>query len=88
VLSVEYRKKGKEKVIALKEKIKDLDLHSSFIDMCNLIIAWAEEPQIKDPRLAEQAIHFITKSDEFRKRNIDDYIPGLLDELRSYKNEQ
>ena len=40
------------------------------------------EPQKINTKLCDDAIYFIEQSDIFRNRNIEDYIPGLLDELK------
>ena len=61
-----------------------MNLHFSFLNVIDTIESWCTETQIDNKDLINQAVHFITSSDEFRKRNIDDYIPGLLDELKSY----
>jgi sulfatase maturation enzyme AslB (radical SAM superfamily) len=84
VLSVEFRKKSIEKLKKVKERIKLLDLHPSFLQSCDLIESWANEPQFDNKNLVEEAIKFITETDRFRNHNIDDFIPGILDELKSY----
>lgn len=86
LLSIEYRKRGIKKIQKVRERIKNLDftLHPTLLQTCDLIESWCKEPQIFDEKLVREAIDFIMKSDQFRNHNIDDYLPGLLDELKSY----
>jgi len=82
LLSVEYRQQGIERMVKLKERVKDVELLASIPNAIDLMIDWMNEPQKIDTKLCNDAIHFIEQSDIFRNRNIEDYIPGLLNELK------
>jgi MoaA/NifB/PqqE/SkfB family radical SAM enzyme len=86
-LTLEYRKQGLEKLSKLRKKVESIHRHTispTVTSSLDYLFGMLNEPQIMDPSLVLTAIYFIEQSDKFRNRNIDDYIPGLLAELKSY----
>lgn len=84
LLPLEYRQQGLEKMYKLKERIinEGNNLSPSCINSVNLMIDWMNEPQIINPKECTNAVHFIEQSDIFRKRSIENYIPGLVQVLK------
>jgi hypothetical protein len=82
-LSESYRQIGIEKVNRLLAKIEkdNEDIQQSTIDCIKLIGSILSEPCSNDINEIKSAQTFIKGSDDFRKRNIKDYIPELVDEL-------
>jgi hypothetical protein len=89
ILSELYRLQGLTKLNKVEEKIQnqltDLDkqhnIFSRWKDQFDVLKNWLTEPQEVYPSLLNQFLYFIEHSDQFRKRNIADYLPYLIDEL-------
>jgi sulfatase maturation enzyme AslB (radical SAM superfamily) len=89
-LSIAYRNIGIEKINRLLNKIQvDVDngiiVERGLIESIQLMGAWLAEPQSDDTDNINTLIKFIKVSDEFRNRNINDYIPELMTELEQMK---
>jgi len=82
-LSIPYRKIGIDKAQRLLTKIEkdNLIIQQSIIDCTKQMAVWLAEPWSGDIEQLKETHRFIKASDEFRKRNIRDYIPELADEL-------
>jgi len=85
LLSSEFRRESLTKLTSVKERLKRLNLHPSLLEACNTFEAWANEPTKDNKDLIDTAIKFISRSDEFRKRNIEDFIPEVWEELQKLK---
>ena len=88
LLSPEYRELGIEKGQILLDKIELYKtkhpgeiVNQGFIDSIKLVMSWLKEPQVINSVYLSQCKHLITESDQFRNRNIKDYIPDLYEEL-------
>lgn len=81
LLSVEFRRSCLDKLEQVRDRISKLNLHPSLLESCNTFEAWANEPTNEDKGLIDNAIQFIQRSDDFRKRNIKDFIPEVWEEL-------
>lgn len=81
LLSSEFRKKALDKLDVVRNKIEKLSLHPSLVASCNTFEAWANEATKEDKDLISSAIRFIRSSDEFRKRDLTQYIPEVMEEL-------
>jgi hypothetical protein len=89
-LSTAYREKGIKKVNNLLKKIQtDIDnglkVNQGIIGSIKLLGVWLEEPCSMDNDNITTLINFINTSDKFRNRNINDYIPELMEELQYLK---
>lgn len=84
-LSESYRQIGIEKVKHLLVKIEkdNLNIHQSTIDCIKLVASLLSEPWSGDIDEIKEVQKFIKGSDEFRKRDMKDYIPELVDELNT-----
>lgn len=84
-LSESYRKTGSEKVKRLLTKIENdnLKIQQSNIDCVKLVDSLLSEPWSGEINQIKEAQSFINSSDDFRKRNMEDYIPELANELTS-----
>lgn len=87
ILSLEYRQQFLPKLAELKERVKKYDLHFTLYECFAQLENWINEPQVVSKDLINQAVNFITKSDEFRNRHIKDYIPEVWDELLKIQNQ-
>lgn len=88
LLSVEYRKQGIEKGQQILDFIDDyLNKHPGeiinhgFIESVKMVMKWLSEPQLVNSTFLSQCKHFITESDLYRNRRLQDHIPELYDEL-------
>lgn len=89
LLSIEYRKQGIEKAEKLLLKCNEFlknnpeeQINNGFTESLKLIVSWLQEPQIINSTYLSQNKHFITSSDIFRNRKIEDFIPELHQELK------
>lgn len=82
-LSLPYRKQGVEKIDKLMSKIEaeGLDVERGIIESINSVRATLLEDWDMNMSRMREAKHFITTSDQFRNRNMKDYIPELAEEL-------
>jgi organic radical activating enzyme len=94
LLSNEYRQQGITKAEKLLQDIENFktqnpneQVNHGLIESITLIIEWLQEPQIVNSTYLSQNKHFITESDKFRNRSLQDYIPELQLELdKIWKN--
>ena len=77
VLSEEYRQQG---IPALQEFINENE-YSYMREIAKQMIHFLLEPQVVSAEVINELKTLITRSDQFRKRSIDDFIPGLIDEV-------
>lgn len=82
LLSTEYRSQAIEPCNKLLERIELENLPGSIHTTLTLYKSLLTEPAQTNWQLLNKVKRFITKSDEFRKRNIKDFIPELAKELR------
>ena len=88
LLTLEYRQLGIDKAKKLLDKFNNAypdnlydKVNHGLIDTVNIIIKWLQEPQIINSTLLSQLKHFITESDQYRNRKLQDSLPLLWDEL-------
>lgn len=88
LLTPEYKQLGVVKAKKLLDRFNnehpnDLNdkVNSGLIDTINIVIKWLEEPQIVNSTSLSQLKHFITESDQYRNRKLQDSLPLLWDEL-------
>lgn len=89
LLSKEYRQQGIEKGNMLLKKIEDFDnnfpdyarTNHGLSESIKLTMNWLEEEQIIDSVFLSQNKHLITESDEYRNRQLKDFMPELWKEL-------
>jgi hypothetical protein len=94
MLSVAYRKKGLEKLNALKDKINNTitendinhGIQDYVVDQLKILRSWMTEPQVVTPPQLKRCLHFIESSDKFRNRTIKDYLPEVYEELKRMKD--
>lgn len=89
-LSNLYRNKGIEKGNRLLNKIQtDIDngllVEKGIVESIRLMNDWLAEPWSMDKENIETIHTFIKTSDNFRNRNINDYIPELMTEIEYLK---
>lgn len=88
LLTVDYRKQGidkGQKILDfvdnyLKEHPTEIINHG-FIESIKMVMKWLSEPQILNSTFLSQSKHFITESDLYRNRKLQDHIPELHTEL-------
>ena len=82
-LPLPYRKQGIEKVDRLLAKIESegLEVERGIIESIQTIKSTLEEEWDMDMNRMKEAKHFIKTSDQFRNRDMKDYIPELAEEL-------
>jgi sulfatase maturation enzyme AslB (radical SAM superfamily) len=78
VVSLEYRQQAIEAVEQLKSKIATFN-----VDQLDILHAWLVEPQSVSVWTIRNLHQLITGSDEFRNRNLKNYIPELAEELKN-----
>jgi len=81
LLSNEYRNEGVAPLLALKNIISDDLKFASLVSSIDTLTNFLLEPMISDHSLKGKSLDFITKSDQFRKRDIQNYLPELYAEL-------
>ena len=81
LLSLEYRSQAIQQCDNLLEKIEADNLPGSIHSSLVLYKSFLIEPQNIDWQSLKTLKNFITKSDNFRNRNIKDYLPELAKEL-------
>lgn len=88
LFSLEYRSKGLEKSNRLKNLINSElsqypSIGSNLLNAITLYESMMNETQLFDPdrEHIEMLKHFVTKSDEFRGRKVQDYLPDFAEEL-------
>lgn len=77
LLSNQYRQQGIPKLQEFVNRAK----YSYMKDNAQQMIGYLMEPQNINSKSINDLKQLITRSDQFRKRSIDDYIPGLLAEI-------
>jgi hypothetical protein len=90
ILSPQYRQQGIYKGKQLLETIEkhrasltNKLAHQGLVDSIKLVISWLSEPQINDEQCLQKLKMLILKSDNYRDRDIKNYIPELWDELNT-----
>lgn len=81
LLSTEYRKPAIEKLNEFRSSLNIRKTHPSVLNSLETLKQMLSLPHKHDREQLQRLKYFITKSDEFRKRNINDYIPGLMQEI-------
>jgi len=80
ILDLEYRQIEINNLKNMKETWKDEEYLPNF-DQFNTLIEWLEEPQDNKSDKFNRAKTFIEKSDKFRNRSIENYLPELFNYL-------
>lgn len=84
LLTNEYRESILQDIQVVKTKATKYNAYQ-IVENLSLLEAWLKEPRVIDTVELDTTIHFISKSDQFRNRNINDYIPNLWDEIWKIK---
>lgn len=90
LLSKEYRQEGIDKGKQLLKKIDEYTLNNpddpvnlGFIESIKLVIFWLENDiEVTDKNIISNNQHLILKSDQYRNRSLENYIPKLWEELQ------
>lgn len=85
LLSTEFRTSCLPRLAKIKEKLQSMNAHPSLLTSCDTLYAWANEPTNTDEIIVNTALDFISLSDKYRQRHIQDYIPEVWEELNKLK---
>lgn len=81
ILKSSYREQGIHDLLNLKANIANDIRFEPLVSAIDSMISYLNEPEFENKQLKDRARHFIKSSDKFRQRNVDDFLPGLLQNI-------